>query len=173
MPVLYVIACGAGPADDLAELVTLAHERGWDVCVGTTPAGWSFIHHDEIQDLTGREPRRDFSGRSSGWPPADGIIVAPATISTVNKFALGITDNWAVCSLVESMGLGVPIVFAPNVNPALSSHPRYRANLTEIQRWHRIQVLLPADPESRPWMVPWSTMLDALDKPPDIRRPDA
>ena len=160
--VLYLFACGAGPAGDVADLARLAIAGGWDPYVGATPAGWEFLDVDGLIEVTGHEPRCGWSGRSSGWPPAQGIIVAPATINTVDKIAAGITDTWAVSVIVECLGLGVPIVIAPNVNPALGRHRRYRQNVEELRSWG-ITVLWHPDGAAPPaWMVPWDEMLAAL-----------
>ncbi|MFJ6697988.1 hypothetical protein ACIQM4_18235 [Streptomyces sp. NPDC091272] len=36
-PVLYVVACAAGPASEVGALVGEAVDTGWDVCVIGTP----------------------------------------------------------------------------------------------------------------------------------------
>lgn len=166
---LYLLACGASPARDLAELVQLALTAGWDIYVGTTPAGREFIDTDKLTELTGNPVRHTWSGRTSGWPPADGIIVAPATINTIDKFAAGIADTWVLSTLIEAMGNDVPIVFAANINPALSRHPRFRHNVTELRSWG-LSVLWGPEPTPPTWMAPWPTILDEmhrLTKPPN------
>jgi flavoprotein len=55
-------------------------------------------------------------------PPADAVVVAPATFNTVNKWAAGITDTLATGLLCELTGLGVPIVAVPLVKEALARH---------------------------------------------------
>ena len=42
-PVLYVIACGAFPARQLAPFAGAAQRQGWDVCVIATPDGRRFL----------------------------------------------------------------------------------------------------------------------------------
>lgn len=162
---LYVFACGAEPTRDLADLVTLAIADGWDVCVGATPSGWDFLDVDQITELTGHAPRRTWSGRTSGWPPADAVVVAPATINTVNKIAAGICDTWAVNVVVESMGLGVPVVVAPNVNPALGRHPRFRQNVDDLRQWGLTVLWHPDGANPPTWIVPWDQILEAVTPP--------
>lgn len=159
---LYLFACGAGPAADIAELAKLAIDDGWDVYPGATPAGWQLLDVDGLTETTGHQPRHDYSGRTSEWPPADGIIVAAATLNTIGKLVAGIADTWVLGTITECMGLGVPIVIAPNVNPAMASHPRFARNIAELQTWG-ISVLWD-EPTERPWMVPWTAMLEELNR---------
>lgn len=54
-------------------------------------------------------------------PTTDTVIVAPATYNTINKLALGISDNYALGSLAEAIGRRTPIVVVPFVNAALAA----------------------------------------------------
>jgi len=49
----------------------------------------------------------------------------------VNKFAAGIADSVALGLLTELFGVDLPVVIAPNVNPALARHPRFRKSIEE------------------------------------------
>lgn len=158
---LYVFACGAGPAADLAELAKLAVDDGWDVYPGATPMGWGMIDVDQLTAVTGHQPRHHWSGRTSGWPPADGIIVAAATLNTIGKLAAGVADTWVLSTVTECMGLSVPIVIAPNVNPALASHPRFPQNVADLRSWG-VSVLWTPGRTERPWMATWQAMLDEI-----------
>jgi hypothetical protein len=159
--ILYVIACGAGPAGDLASLVRLAQAAGWEVCVGTTPSGSAFVDAGQLAQLTGWPVRHEYSGRSGTWPPADAIVVAPATLNTVSKLAAGIADSWAMSLLIECMGLDVPIVIAPNVNPALGRHPGFRRNVDDLRAWG-VTVLWDRSASPPVWMTPWPGILEEL-----------
>jgi phosphopantothenoylcysteine synthetase/decarboxylase len=173
--VLYLLACGAEPASDLHQLVDLAINAGWDVHVGATPTGTEFIDTEALSTQTGHTVRHTWSGRTSSWPPADAIIVAPATINTINKFAAGIADTWVLSTLIEAMGHNIPIVFATNINPALGRHPRFRHNITELQTWG-IPVLWEPEPTPPTWIAPWPDILNHLHRrtsPPDPQQTDA
>ena len=109
--VLTVIVCGAGPASEVGQLVKLAQEHGWTVQVVATPAALDFLDVPAIEALTGSPVRSQY--RKPGEPrsrPADAIIVAPATYNTINKWAQGISDTYALGILAETTALGVPIV---------------------------------------------------------------
>ena len=120
--VLTVIVCGAGPASEVGQLVKLAQEHGWTVQVVATPAALDFLDVPAIEALTGSPVRSQY--RKPGEPrsrPADAIIVAPATYNTINKWAQGISDTYALGILAETTALGVPIVVLPFVNSALAA----------------------------------------------------
>ncbi len=140
--VLYVIVCAAGPASDVGRLVTMAQEDGWTVQVIATPSALDFIDVPELEKLTSRPIRSQY--RKPGEPKsprADAIIVAPATYNTINKFAQGICDTYALGLLAEAPGLGIPVVVLPFVNSALASREPFRRSV-ETLRAEGVHVLL-------------------------------
>lgn len=104
---LYVVACGAPAAADVHALVPLAQQAGWQVHVVTTLMGARFIDAEKLERLTGDVVRSTYRtpDQPKGLPPADAVIVAPATFNTINKWANGITDTFAVGLLCEVNGL--------------------------------------------------------------------
>jgi phosphopantothenoylcysteine synthetase/decarboxylase len=132
--VLTVIVCGAGPASEVGQLIKLAQERGWTVQVVATPAALEFLDVPTIEALTGSPVRSQY--RKPGEPrsrPADAIIVAPATYNTINKWAQGISDTYALGILAETSALGVPIVVLPFVNSALAARTPFRRSVEELR----------------------------------------
>lgn len=94
---LYVIACGAGPAADVGRLVDLAQNREWNVQVIATPAALDFISAADLETRTGRPVRSHYRKHGEPRSPkADAIIVAPATYNTINKWATGASDTYAL-----------------------------------------------------------------------------
>lgn len=136
-PVLYVVVCGAGPASQVGRLVDQAHRRGWDVHLIATPAAVDFIDVDALEAQTGHSIRSDYrqsdTGRARSLPHADAIIVAPATYNTLNKWAQGISDNYALGLLAEAIGLTIPVVALPFVNAALAAHPAFGRSISELR----------------------------------------
>ena len=133
---LYIIVCAAGPAPRVGTLVSQAQDRGWDVQVITTPNGREFIDVPALEAQTGHAVRSDYRKPGDGTrsaPQADAIIVAPATYNTINKWALGISDTYALGILAEAIGLGIPVAVLPFVNAALAAHPAYHRNVAELR----------------------------------------
>ena len=175
-PVLYVIVCGAGPAGQVTRLISYARSRGWDPYLIATPAALDFIDVQELESQTGHPVRTEYqtsgtaaSGRS--LPKADAIIVAPATYNTVNKWANGISDNFALGILAEAVGLHIPLVVLPFVNSALAAHPTFRRSVallrdTGIDVIHgpgRLEPHPPGTGASTFETFPWHQALDEAD----------
>ncbi|MCW2877446.1 MAG: Coenzyme biosynthesis bifunctional protein coaBC [Sphaerisporangium sp.] len=140
--VLYIIACAAGPASDVGKLVTLAQDAGWTVQIVATPPALDFIDVPALEKQTGRLVRSQYRKPGEPKPPRAGaIIVAPATYNTINKFAQGIADTYALGLLAEAPGLGIPVVILPFVNTALAGRTPFRRSVDHL-RAEGIHVLL-------------------------------
>ena len=142
--VLSVIVCGAGPASEAGRLVKLAQQRGWKIQVIATPAALDFLDVAGLEALTGSPVRSAY--RSPGEPrslKADAVIVAPATYNTINKYAQGISDTYALGILAEGVSLPIPVVVLPFVNSALASRRPFRNSVGQL-RDEGVRVLLGA-----------------------------
>jgi hypothetical protein len=140
--VLSIVACGAGPATALSTCVKLAQDRGWTVRVTATPAARAFFDAAAIEDQTGSPVRSQYA--KPGAPRSlipDAILVAPATYNTINKWAQGISDTYALGILAEGIGLGLPIVVLPFVNMALAGRAPFRHSVESL-RAEGVQILL-------------------------------
>jgi hypothetical protein len=83
-------------------------------------------------------------GTGSPVPAADVVLACPLTFNSVNKFAHGHADNFALGLLCEMVGYGVPVVVVPHCKPQLASHPAFGASL-ETLRGMGIRVLFDPD----------------------------
>jgi hypothetical protein len=152
-PVLYVVACAAGPAVGLGRLVELAQADGWRVYVIATPSALPFLDLDAIEAQLGGVPvfseyrRPDEAKRQ---PPADAVVVAPGTYNTINKWAVGIADNYALGTLAELTGMGLPIALLPSVNEGLAANRAYVRSLAEL-RASGVRVLPSPEGGDFPW----------------------
>lgn len=135
--VLYVIVCGSPVARGVGTLVSLAQRDGWDVCVVATPDGRKFIDPAGLAAQTGHPVRSHYKnpGDLDVLPDPDAMVVAPATVNTINKWAAGIADTLPLGLVVEAQGKGLPIVAMPYTNAAMANHPVFRANLSLLRGW--------------------------------------
>lgn len=134
--VLYWIMCAAPPVQDWEEAARQLQEDGWDVYAIPTQTAASWVDLDSLAQVTGNvvrtRPRLPYE--TDELPPADAVLVAPATFNTLNQWAAGINDTLALGLLNELLGLEVPIVVAMYCKTALAAHPAYRPNITRIQQ---------------------------------------
>lgn len=153
-------------------MIRLALDRGWTVQVIATPAATEFFDAGAIEQLTGSPVRSQYS--KPGAPRSqipDAIVVAPATYNTINKWAQGISDTYALGILAEMTGMGTPIVVLPFVNSALASRAAFRRSVDTL-RSEGVYVLLgpgafePHQPRNGSGLIehyPWQLALDTAD----------
>jgi phosphopantothenoylcysteine synthetase/decarboxylase len=173
--VLYVIACGSPAARRVGVLVELAIEAGWDVCVVASPDGRKFLDVPTLAAQTGHPVRSHYKnpGEPDVLPEADALVVAPATVNTIAKWAAGIADTLPLGLLVEGIGKGLPIVALPVTNSAMSAHPAFGEAIAKLRAWG-VTVLygdevLPLHPpgtgDALVDAIPWPLVLKALPPP--------
>jgi hypothetical protein len=171
-PVLYAIGCGSPPTRHLDRLVALGQADGWEVCVVLTPDGRKFADEPALARQTGHPVRFTYKnpGEPDVLPAPDAMIVGPATVNTVNKWAAGITDTLALGLLVEGQAKGLPIVAMPYTNTVMATHPAFLAGLDRLRDWG-IRVVfgeavlplpLPGDGQRQAEHFPWARGLAEL-----------
>lgn len=133
--VLFVIVCAAGPAPEVGMLVKAAQADGWDVWVVPTPSAVDFLDIPALEALTGHAIRARYRqpGEGGKLPPADAVVVAPATYNTMNKWAAGISDTFALGLLAELTPSGVPIAVLPFVNASLAANRVFERSVAELR----------------------------------------
>ncbi|WP_037605854.1 flavoprotein [Streptacidiphilus rugosus] len=172
--VLYLLGSAAPPILNVTPVIEDAQRRGWDVCLGLTPTAalWLDAYLPGLSALTGHPVRSRYKlpGQPDVWPPADAVLVAPATFNTLNCWAQGITHNFAVGFAAEAIGKGIPLVTMPCVNRAFTEHPQFDRSV-EALRGAGVRVLLgpggfePNEPgKGNPDAYPWQLALDAVDE---------
>jgi phosphopantothenoylcysteine synthetase/decarboxylase len=163
--VLYLVVCAAPPVLHIGELVDLLQQQGWRVCVIPPPTAASWIDGDALGAQTGYPVRAELRGprEPSPLPAADAVVVAPATFNTINKWAAGTSDTFALGILNEALGLGLPVVASPYTKPALATHPAFRRSLATLReagvRHTETEALCPANDGAR---FRWTTVVAAL-----------
>jgi phosphopantothenoylcysteine synthetase/decarboxylase len=132
-----------------------------------------FFDQAAIEKLTGNPVRSQYS--KPGSPRSlipDAIIVAPATYNTINKWAQGTSDTYALGILAEMTGMDTPIVVLPFVNSALANRVAFNRSV-ETLRSEGVQILLgpggfePHPPRTggdRIETFPWNLALDEAER---------
>lgn len=179
--VLYLVISAAPPARAIGELIELLQRRGCAVCAIATQRSATWLDTAALAVQTGYPVRNDYKHPDDpdSLPPADVVAVVPATFNTINKWASGISDTFALGILNEAIGLELPIIAAPYVKPSLAAHPAFGESLRKLESW-RVRVLpnevirvrpheLPTEVSSEQSTFNWSPVLDALESVPRER----
>jgi phosphopantothenoylcysteine synthetase/decarboxylase len=135
MGVCYLVVSGAEGRAGAPELAGGLVADGWDVTVVSTPTGLRFHDPRALESATGRPVRSEFRrpGTGSSLPPPDAVLACPLTFTSVNKFAHGHADTFAVALLCEMAGYGVPTVVVPHCKPQLAAHPAFRRSVAVLR----------------------------------------
>jgi phosphopantothenoylcysteine synthetase/decarboxylase len=168
--------CGAGPASDVAQLITTAHERSWTASVTATETALDFIDPSAIEELTKIPVRSSYQSSDASrraLPSVDAMIIAPATYNTVNKIARGIADSYTLVSAAELIGRDVPTVVVPFVNAALAARAPFERAVTAL-RQEGVRVLFGPDDHWEPHppgsgadrrkVFPWGTAFQVAEQ---------
>jgi phosphopantothenoylcysteine synthetase/decarboxylase len=138
------------------------------VLIMATPNGLRFADARELEAAVDDPVRCDYRmpGTGEGMAPADAVLACPLTFNSVNKFAHGHADNFALGVLCEMVGYGVPTTVVPHCKPQLASHPAFRGSI-EALRVMGVTVLFDPDAPYERRMPSWKEVVAAL---PDLER---
>jgi phosphopantothenoylcysteine synthetase/decarboxylase len=161
--VLYLVLSAAPAPEGIPELVMMCQAAGWQVVVFSTPHGVRFIDKAQLEQLTGSAVRSEYRmpGTGAPTPPADAVLACPLTFNSVNKFAHGHADNFAIGLLCEMTGYGVPVVVVPHCKPQLATHIAFTASLDALRAMD-VRVLFDPDAPYERRLPPWSDVVAAL-----------
>lgn len=131
---VYLVVSAAPPVLRIEHLITALRADGWSVVVIATPTAASWIDLEKLAANTGclarvhlgRPQQRD------SLPRADAVLAAPMTFNSVNKWAAGINDTFALGVLNEMLGTDVPILVVPCVKSVLRKHPAYDESIQRL-----------------------------------------
>jgi hypothetical protein len=162
--VLYIVAGGAAPVVRVSAVITAAQRRGWDACLVVTPTAARWLADDlaALAAQTGHPVRSAYKmpGEADVLPPADAMLIAPATFNMINQWAAGLSETLALGLINEALGLGIPLVTVPWINGPLARHPALAASFSRL-REAGVRVLeLEPGPEGDE--IPWDQVLDTF-----------
>ncbi|WP_081789820.1 flavoprotein [Kutzneria albida] len=167
-PVLYAIVCGSPAARHVGKLVEIGQAAGWDVCVVATPDGRKFIDVSALEKKSGHVVRSWYKDPDEPdvLPPADAMIVAPATCNTVAKWAAGISDTLPLGMVVEAFGKGIPVACVVSSSSAQLGFPAVQLAISKLADWGVRMVDYPrgevAKGEDKHARFPWAAAFDAI-----------
>ena len=102
---------------------------GAQVKTYVTKAALLFIGKAALEWATGLEVVDTLSGQAEHICQEDLVLVAPATMNTINKVFAGIADNPVTTLIASALGKHVPVSIAPTMHLSLYDNPVLQDNL--------------------------------------------
>ena len=133
---ILIVASAAPPVLGLSNAVACFRDEGWEPSVIMTPTASTWLPAGVLAErasCTVRvHPRLPQEPKEPTSKP-DAILVAPLTFNTLNKWALGLSDNVALGVLNEALGSGTPLVVVTCMKSSLQRHPAHARSVATLQ----------------------------------------
>ena len=162
---LYLVSCATSSTPLIYDCLEAAQAAGWDVHVILTPSARPFVDEERLASMSGHKVWSEFQrpGEPDIWPAADALIAFPVSFNTLTRWALGISDTFALSWLQQYTGQRKPIVAVPcfRAGSGLDTHPALARNLRLLRRYgiHVIYDMEHYPPKNQ---VPPGIILEAL-----------
>ena len=131
---------GIGVTGGIAAIVTPIIARqfrrhGAEVTCYATENAFKFIGEASLEWATERAVVRGLSGLAEHICQEDMVVVAPATLNTINKIYQGIADNPVTTLVASALGSKIPVYIAPCMHMSLYDNPIFKKNLEDISKY--------------------------------------
>lgn len=127
--------CGGIGAVQTVKLIRELRRHGADVTPFLTPQVSLFITPLSVGWAAGKPAHSDVGQDVEHLDPFDLVVVAPATLNTIAKAALGLADNVVTLIIASQLGRKGAILFVPAMNLQLQSHPSYAGHKSRLSDW--------------------------------------
>lgn len=127
--------CGGIGAVESVKMIRELRRRGAQVKALMTSAATKFITPLSLEWATEQPVTLDDSGKAEHLEEFDVVVVAPATLNTISKAALGIADNAVLLLIASHLGAKRKIFMVPTMNVQMLEHPLYNTHVTSLKNW--------------------------------------
>ena len=132
------IGLGASGGIGVVELVKIIRElrrHGASVFPRFTPSVGAFISPLAVEWAAGRPVITSLEADVDHLDPYDLVLLAPATLNTIAKCAMGICDNSVTLLTAAQIGRKAPVLIVPTMNVQLVHHPMYEEYKKRLESW--------------------------------------
>lgn len=125
--------CGGIGATESVKNARELRRHGAHVTAYFTPSVPDFITELSVGWATGEPVVTKLGQDADHLEPFDLVIVAPATLNTIAKCALGLADNAVTLIVASQLGRKAPVLFVPAMNLQLARHPMYGEHVKRLE----------------------------------------
>lgn len=149
---IAVAICGGIAAVEVVKIIRELRRHGAVITPFMTPSSSRFVGPDAIAWAASRPVIFEAGPQVEYLMPFDLVLVAPATLNTITKAALALTDNVVSLLLASEVGRGGKLLFVPAMNAVMKAHPRYSEFKKQLETWG--SVFLESDLEEDRLKIP-------------------
>ena len=158
----YLIVTGAKTARQVPQLLRALSSHCQRLLTLLTPNAARVVSPRELALVPGHQIVESYFDAALLPRPRPGtVVVAPCSFNTLNKLAVGISDNLALSIVTQAIGRGDPVLVAVSVNPLLWAHPRAQLSAATLRQWG-CTILDPVPEDDPLTMAPTETILAAV-----------
>lgn len=114
-----------------------------------TQEAQKFITPLALEWATCQKVITDLSGEAQHIVDCDLVLVAPATLNTINKTTLGLADNVVTTTIACAWGKNIPIVFVPTMHDSLFDNPVLQKNMAFLKEQKKLFFISPKKEEGK------------------------
>ncbi|MDF1824094.1 MAG: flavoprotein [Verrucomicrobiales bacterium] len=131
-----VALCVTGGIASVESVKLIRHFRreGAEVNVFATPEALKFIGKAALEWAAAKPVITELSGLAEHICTQDIVVIAPATINTVNAIAAGIAGNVVTTLVASALGQKTPVLIAATGHHSLYENPIFQRNLKELPK---------------------------------------
>jgi len=127
--------CGGIGAVETVRMIRELRRHGAEITTFLTPAAKRFITELSLTWATQGPVIEDLDAQVEHLDPFDIAVVAPLTLNTLTKCALGIADNSVSMMVASQLGRRGKVVMVPAMNDQLAAHPLYVSYRDRLREW--------------------------------------
>lgn len=127
--------CGGIAAVETVKAIRELRRHGARVSAFCTPSVENFITHLPLEWASGERVIDSLEADVDHLEDFDLVLVAPITLNTLAKCALGLCDNSVTLLVAGQLGRRAPLLFVPTMNLQLSQHPLYGSYRNTLEGW--------------------------------------
>src|SRR3954470_22378676 len=161
--VVYLMVSGTTTAARCPEILRGLVDLGFTTVIAIpTPNSARTIAPREMADVPGAQVVESYFDLAIRPRPPRGVVLfAPASFNSLNKLAMGISDNLSLAVTAEAIGRGTPVVVGPSLNQPLLDHPQAQASLKILPTWG-VTIVTMQDYGEGPRLAPTEELLAAV-----------
>ena len=148
-----VCISGGIAATEMVKVIRELRRWGADLTVFMSQSSLEFITPLSIEWASGSKPVINLTGEAEQIRDADALLVAPATLNTVQKAVLGIADSPLLTRFQAAWGRGIPIVIAPAMHMDLWNNPVFQESLKKLKNDQQFKIVDPMFEEGKAKMA--------------------